>query len=639
MLGDIMGYQISIIIPTYNVEKYIRQTLDSIVNQSIGLENLEVIIIDDCSTDNTREIIDEYAARFENFIVMHLPENSGCAGKPRNVGLENFTGDYVMFLDSDDYYSLDTCEILYKTITQEDVDVVFGNFVYSISDGTEKYDAEYFKSMDKIKIKTIDDEPRLLGLLPSLWTKLYKKELILDNEIKFIEKIPNEDRVFVLRAFMEANGIVYLPKHFGTYYRLSDEPTVSTTYNKKTLFGKIRGFNETFNILKKYEKEEYFPYIFKDIREFWIHSLCLTDAKPVDKKEVLNKVAFVFEEFKKYNVDINIEKRFIPLFNEINNKKYDEAILVTAILKDTLEEEHKLRNEINRLLSDNNKLYVVNRELKQLVNERNKNLAEYLSTHGYLKYKSNNIFTRLLNKLKNVKKFFWRFKRLLYKIFRVKNKKVVYTAITGDYDELLTPKYVNDDWDYICFTDNDNIKSDFWEIRIMEHLDLDKGKKARKYKVLPHIYLPKYNYSLWIDGNYRIVDDINKYIKRYVKKNPMLCLVHEYRDCIYEEAKKCIEMNLESEKVINSQINGYRVEGYPKNNGLVASGILYRKHNDPKVIALMNAWWAEINLKSRRDQLSFNYVCWKENFEYDQCKLSYRGNEFFEYLPHKKYAE
>jgi len=406
MLGEIMGYQISIIIPTYNVEKYIRQTLDSIVNQSIGLENLEVIIIDDCSTDNTREIIDEYAARFENFIVMHLPENSGCAGKPRNVGLENFTGDYVMFLDSDDYYSLDTCEILYKTITQEDVDVVFGNFVYSFSDGTEKYDAEYFKGMDKIKIKTIDDEPRLLGLLPSLWTKLYKKELILDNEIKFIEKIPNEDRVFVFRAFMEANGIVYLPKHFGTNYRIIDKPTISTSYTKEHLFGRIKGYNQTFKVLKEFYREEYFPFVFKDIREFWINVLLMTDVQSIEKKELLKKVAYIFDEFNKYDVDINVHKNLTPLFNDINEKRYSEAILLSEILKEFIKEEQRLNkenidlsNEIDRLVNINKELESATKILEHQLSYARYKLAKYLTTIGYFKYKTNNIAIRIKNKV------------------------------------------------------------------------------------------------------------------------------------------------------------------------------------------------------------------------------------------------
>jgi hypothetical protein len=226
-------------------------------------------------------------------------------------------------------------------------------------------------------------------------------------------------------------------------------------------------------------------------------------------------------------------------------------------------------------------------------------------------------------------------RKLQSKFFKRKINKVVYTAITGDYDELLTPSYLNDDWDYICFTDNENIESDFWEIRKMEDSDLDKIKKARMYKILPHVFLPEYEYSLWIDGNFRIISDINEYIKKYAKNNLMMCIVHPDRDCIYGEADACIEQKKDSPEVILKQIDKYKAENYPKHYGLIASGILFRKHNNPQVIKLMNTWCEELTSHSRRDQLSFNYACWKNNFEYDVCDLCYWGNEFFEYFQHK----
>jgi hypothetical protein len=199
---------------------------------------------------------------------------------------------------------------------------------------------------------------------------------------------------------MDAKGIVYLPNHFGTNYRIIDAPTVSTSYSKKHLLGRIKGFNETFNLLKEFKKEEYFPFIFRHIREFWINVLFMTDVQPIEKKELLKKAAFIFEEFKKYDVDIYIEKRFIPLFNEINNKQFDKAILISDILKDSIEEEQKLKNEINRLSFDNNQLTLVNIELKRQLDVKENEMAEYLPIYGYLKYKLNNVITRIINKLK-----------------------------------------------------------------------------------------------------------------------------------------------------------------------------------------------------------------------------------------------
>ena len=95
-----MEYKISIIIPVYNAEKYIKKSLDSIIKQTIGFEHLEVIMVDDGSTDSSGEIMDEYAAEYENFKSIHLQENSGAAGKPKNCGLDHATAEYLMFLDA-----------------------------------------------------------------------------------------------------------------------------------------------------------------------------------------------------------------------------------------------------------------------------------------------------------------------------------------------------------------------------------------------------------------------------------------------------------------------------------------------------------------------------------------------------------
>lgn len=215
-----------------------------------------------------------------------------------------------------------------------------------------------------------------------------------------------------------------------------------------------------------------------------------------------------------------------------------------------------------------------------------------------------------------------------------KNNKVVYTVITGDYDDLKIPEYVNEDWDYICFTDTD-IKSDFWQIRNIHEFELDPVRKSRKYKILPHNYLSEYDYSIYIDGSFVITGDMNEYINKYAKTNPMLCLTHPERNCIYDEADVCLSLKKDSENIIITQIEKYLVEKYPKNNGLIAGGIMFRKHNDPSVIEVMEDWNEEVLNYSRRDQLSFNYICWKKDFEYDICDLSCWGNEYFRGIPHK----
>ena len=104
-----MEYKISVIVPIHNVAKYIGESLDSILNQTIGHENLQVIMVDDGSTDESPAIMEEYSKKYPNFVSKRLDNKSGSAGRPRNEGLALATGKYVMFIDPDDFYTEDAC--------------------------------------------------------------------------------------------------------------------------------------------------------------------------------------------------------------------------------------------------------------------------------------------------------------------------------------------------------------------------------------------------------------------------------------------------------------------------------------------------------------------------------------------------
>ncbi|MCE7700024.1 MAG: glycosyltransferase, partial [Methanobacterium paludis] len=274
-----MKYKISIIIPVFNVEDYIKDALKSIIKQTIGVDHLEVIMVDDCSTDKSGKIIDEYANKYKNFKAMHLPKNSGAAGTPRNVGIEKATGDYLMFLDPDDYYADDACEILYNKIFKEDADIAFTRYIYVFKDNLQKSYSS-FGNINEIKIKTINEDPRLLTIPPSVWTKIYKRSFIIDNNLRFLEGIYAEDLVFTLNTFLEANGIIYLNNHFSYYYRIRDtieDSSISRDKNKKNLMGLIKGYYKAYDILRYYKKGDYFPTIFMGHLQFWADAFILSD--------------------------------------------------------------------------------------------------------------------------------------------------------------------------------------------------------------------------------------------------------------------------------------------------------------------------------------------------------------------------
>ncbi len=264
-----MNDKISIIIPIYNVKPHLKEGIESLLNQTIGQENLEIIMVDDCSNDGSQDIIDEYSNNYECCRVIHLEENSGSANKPRNVGIEAATGDYIMFLDSDDQFVEDACETLYNAITEYNCEVAIARFRRIFSeDNVQKsyspypddleniYPNEIFRTanylnvpdfiwdnflekvlfgkdleitykrdkiLDIIFIDNIEQEPDFIKIPPAVWNKIYKKELLINNNIRFQPFISGEDLAFTVDAFTNAKGIVFLNNYMCYNYYIRNE--------------------------------------------------------------------------------------------------------------------------------------------------------------------------------------------------------------------------------------------------------------------------------------------------------------------------------------------------------------------------------------------------------------------------------
>lgn len=213
---------------------------------------------------------------------------------------------------------------------------------------------------------------------------------------------------------------------------------------------------------------------------------------------------------------------------------------------------------------------------------------------------------------------------------------VIYTAITGGFDQLREPEMIDGHCKYICFTDRNDLESDIWEIRKIDIEDGDYNRTAKKFKVLPHKYFPEYNWSIWIDGQLQITGDLRSLIRSYNKKAHMLCFLHQVRTRILDEARVCKELGFDDGKVIDNQVHMIQQSGYKDDNELIAGGILLRQHNQKDVIQTMEDWWKIICEYSRRDQLSFNYVAWKNNFMFDITDLNIMDNQYFKRFAHEK---
>jgi len=208
----------------------------------------------------------------------------------------------------------------------------------------------------------------------------------------------------------------------------------------------------------------------------------------------------------------------------------------------------------------------------------------------------------------------------------VKNKLVIYTALFGQYDDLIEPAQKYEECDFICFTDQKDLKSDIWEIRLIETIDLAPNMMNRKYKILPHIYLPEYQYSLYIDANIELLKNPFQ-VLNLIRDNTLIAVLkHEVRDCIYDEAKACVIHGKSNLTDTIEQVLMYKSNKFPKHFGLGANRIIFREHNNQEIISLMEEFWQEYKKwNTKRDQLILMYLIWKRNI-----KLNFIDeNDFF----------
>jgi len=360
-----MKNKISIIIPVYNIGKELEKTLNSLIKQTIGIEKLEIIIVNDCSTDDTADIIKKYTDKYDNFIEITLHQNSGLPGKPRNIGLRTATSEFIMFMDHDDCYAEDAMETLYNKITEENADMVFCNFKFVFDDGAAKNISTY-KNKPEIKIETIENDTDFLALSPSIWTKMFRRSFILENNILFPEGILAEDLSFFINSLLKANGIIFLNNYYGYYYRIRNTELDKSTIhirNKKYLYAMILGYIDTYNILIQNKKDKYFPVIFNGHLEYWMKCFVMGDITRSEKIELLNEVAFLFKKLSKFSFNMN--ESYLLLFNKIKNDEFNDAILISEVSSVFIKKELYLQNQQLKLQKANQDLKKDNQDLKK----------------------------------------------------------------------------------------------------------------------------------------------------------------------------------------------------------------------------------------------------------------------------------
>lgn len=317
----------SIIIPIYNVEPYLRCALDSIKNQT--LQDFEVICVDDGSVDNSLDILREYAKNDARFKV--ISQSNAGQGIARNRAIDISQGEYILFLDPDDYIESNTLELLYTTFKKTKAPVI--QFDYKLfEDGTNKTKLRTFKRQAKKRLKynipqdsffnwkNLRTRTMLTEMSQAAWVKAYSSDFIKNNNIKFAPNKHGEDHIFSISTLLLADKIYYLQEPLYYYRERANSAVNKLSDDNFCIFENIEILRKFLQEHKLYEilKAEFEQYV-KNVLK--VHYNCIL---PSSRQKYLDECSKLFtpEENKTFLEELGqVDKSFIEKIFSIKNKK------------------------------------------------------------------------------------------------------------------------------------------------------------------------------------------------------------------------------------------------------------------------------------------------------------------------------
>ncbi len=234
--------EISVIIPFYNSEKYLNECIDSVLRQTF--EDFEVICVDDCSSDNSVEIIKEYSKKDNRVRLLQNKQNSG-PGASRNLGVDNAKGKYIFFLDSDDFICIEILKILYDTLKETDSDTVISRTITFCDD---EFNEDLQKKANVFGPHLLCREEPIKNFIVTpenyceayeklsciVWGRLYKKEFFTKNHLRFIEKVYNHEDIGFFFKYLACEPKFTIVDDVGIMYRIRED---SLSYANVTKVG------------------------------------------------------------------------------------------------------------------------------------------------------------------------------------------------------------------------------------------------------------------------------------------------------------------------------------------------------------------------------------------------------------------
>lgn len=242
--------KISVIVPCYNVQQYIMRCFDSIYNQTYGFENLEVILVDDLSTDNTWSILELLQKKYPENVISVRMDKKGLPGGARNSGVDISSGKYITYVDGDDWIHSEMINVFYSKMQEDNFDFVQCEYIQCRKEPEEKYiDPDY--SYDIYDLTDINMRKSAIIRLTAtgnitVWGKLYNADFIKHNNIRFVENRCFEDNNFSFMCVMLARKYCKISPQLYFYYLKNDNSITHTSFNLE----KIRDLKQNMDDIR-----------------------------------------------------------------------------------------------------------------------------------------------------------------------------------------------------------------------------------------------------------------------------------------------------------------------------------------------------------------------------------------------------
>ena len=361
--------KVSIIIPFNNVENYIEECLQSVVNQT--LKDIEIIVINDASEDNSLKIVKKTAKNDNRIKIIQLDERHG-QGYARNRGIEIAQGEYIGFVDSDDFIMPEMFEELYNNAKQNDTDITMC-LAREFDDVTKKYtETDYYsliplKTFENNTFSAEDTKNKLLDINVALWNKIYKKEYLINTGEKFPEGFIYEDLPFFYGTYLSAKRIQIVWKYFYNYRINRKTSTMRQSGNK--ILDRVQ------MVSLSYEKLKNVPYLSdlkKNIQGWIINDLFhrYTLLKESYQREYFFLMKKVFKNLEIENIEDNYWKKVYHFegyklvinnsFENFNQKVFNEYLDIHKVedrITSQITDRHEIDSKISNVYEDINKNY------------------------------------------------------------------------------------------------------------------------------------------------------------------------------------------------------------------------------------------------------------------------------------------